>query len=74
MDIEVRLFTTLRKDRFKKRVMDMPDGACLGDLLQQLSIPQEHTSIRLVNGQHAEPDRPLVSNDVVAIFPAIAGG
>ena len=37
MEIEVRLFTTLRKGRFKKRFMDLPDGARLRGLPQQLS-------------------------------------
>ena len=74
MEVEVRLFASLRKGRFKKRVMDLPDVACLGDLLQQLSIPKDHAHIRLVNGHHANPDRQLAPNDVVAIFPAIAGG
>ena len=74
MEVEVRLFAVFRDGRFKKRVMDLPDGSRLRDVLQRLDIAADDVSIALVNGQHSELDRQLASDDVFAVFPALGGG
>jgi len=74
MEVEVRLFAVFRDGRFKKRVMDLPDGSRLRDVLQRLDIAADDVSIALVNGQHSELDRQLASDDVFAAFPALGGG
>ena len=74
MQVEVRLFAAFRKGRFKTRAMDLADGTSLRDLLRELDIPEGKVTMPLVNGRHAELDTPLAADDVVAVFPAIAGG
>lgn len=74
MQVEVRLFASLRKGRFRRQSMDLPGPASLRDLVRRLDIADEEVSLPLVNGQYAKPDRPLQAGDVVALFPAIAGG
>ncbi|KKL09230.1 hypothetical protein LCGC14_2567950 [marine sediment metagenome] len=74
MEVQVRLFAGFREGRFNRRAVEVPDGSCLGDLFEQLDLPKGRATIRMVNGRHAELDCPLAADDVVAIFPAIAGG
>ena len=74
MDIEVRLFAGLRANRFKSKVISLPDGTTLGDLVRQLGIPEREVSLPLVNGQYSNLDRALSANDVASLFPAVAGG
>ena len=78
MHVEVRLFATLREGRFNRRTLDLPEGTSVGGLLERLAIPPgvpgRHVILPLVNGRHAKPDQPLADGDIVAIFPAVAGG
>ncbi len=74
MQVEVRLFAGFREGRFKDRVMDLPDGTSVGDLLGELDIPAEKTNLRLVNGKQTALDRVLADGDVASLFPAIGGG
>ena len=48
--------------------------ATVRELLAQLPLPPEDAKVVLVNGRGAPPDQVLREGDVVAIFPAIAGG
>jgi sulfur carrier protein ThiS len=52
----------------------VPPGATVRDLLAQLPLPPADGKVILVNGRGAPPDHILREGDVVAIFPAIAGG
>jgi len=74
MDVEVRLFATLRQGRFGKKKLAFCDGATVQDVIQQLRIAPEEVSILLVNGQNAQPGRTLRPGDVVSLFPAVGGG
>jgi len=74
MLVQVRLFATFRQGRFKEKEMDFPEGSSLADLLAHLRITEEQARILLVNGLAASPDHKLAPNDVVAIFPPMAGG
>jgi molybdopterin converting factor small subunit len=74
MQIEIRLFAGLRVDRFKKWAVDVAEGACLGDVVQSLGIPVEEVTLPLVNGKYSEMSRPIVADDVLSLFPAVAGG
>jgi molybdopterin converting factor small subunit len=74
MRVTVRLFASLRKGRTKSAVLDLADGAALRAVLQRLEIPEDEVSLRLVNGQFAEFEQVLASEDVVSLFPAIGGG
>jgi sulfur carrier protein ThiS len=78
--VEVELFATLtpylppgHHHQGRARV-ELPDGATVADLAARLGIPPEVPRIVLVNGEEAEPERPLGSGDQVTFFPPLAGG
>jgi molybdopterin synthase sulfur carrier subunit len=74
MEVQVRLFSSLREGRFKRRALELAEPARLGDLLRRLAIAEKHVSISLVNGRFCGLDEPLADRDVVALFPPIGGG
>ena len=74
MLVEVRLFATFRQGRFKEKQMEFPEGSSLADLLAHLQIAEKEARILLVNGIATSPDHKLASNDLVSIFPPMAGG
>jgi molybdopterin converting factor small subunit len=79
MDIEVKLFATLRdylprgSDRFscKLKIEGRPR---VQDIISKLKIPEGIPKIILVNGVHGKNDQTLKEGDVVSIFPPVAGG
>jgi molybdopterin converting factor small subunit len=79
MDIEVKLFATLRdylpkgSDRFSCK-MAVDDHTRVKDILERLKIPEEIPKIILINGVHGKKEQPLKDGDVVSIFPPVAGG
>lgn len=87
MRVQLRLFASLR-DRLPgdRRVhrgrgeLDLPDGASLQDLLDQLAIEPRLAQMVLLNGDQTprgEPPRRqilLEDGDTIAIFPPLAGG
>lgn len=74
MIVEVKLFATFRKNRFKRKSMEVSEGFTLGGILKDLGIPADQAGILLVNGLSADVERVLAEDDVVAVFPAIGGG
>lgn len=79
MDIEVKLFATLRdylpkgSDRFSCK-LKVEGRVRVQDIISKLKIPEEIPKIILVNGIHGKPDQILKGGDVVSIFPPVAGG
>lgn len=74
MNVQVKLFATFRKGRFNTSDVELADGVCVGEVLDQLTIPRDQVGILLVNGRDARPDDALAADDVVSIFPSIGGG
>ena len=74
MEVEIRLFATLRQGRFRKRKLDLHEGITVGKVLKELGIQPREVAILLVNGQDATERVTLRPDDVMALFPAIAGG
>jgi len=74
MEVEVRLFATLRQGRFKTAKMDFASGSKVADVLDRLAIAAQDVAILLVNGREALPQRDLTGGDVVSLFPAVGGG
>ena len=74
MLVKVRLFATFREGRFKEKEMNFPDGSTPSNILNYLQITEKEARILLINGIAASPDQKLAPNDVIAIFPPIAGG
>lgn len=74
MNVDVRLFASLRQGRFQQATMDLREGETLGELLERLQIRPHEVGISMVNGRHASLERTLAEGDSVALFPPIAGG
>jgi molybdopterin synthase sulfur carrier subunit len=79
MQVTVKLFAALTRFGRGERAgtpftIDLPDGATLLDLINQLNIPPEEARVTFVNGLVQEPSYKLKDGDQVGMFPPIAGG
>lgn len=74
MKVEVKLSAALRKGRFGRRTIDLPDGSTVANLLQQLRLTTKEVAVVAVNTQHAARDRRLEAGDEIAIYPPVGGG
>ncbi len=74
MKITVKLFATLRNERFDTKVLDCNEGISVKNLLEIINIDENEVAIIFHNGKHAECDDILSKNDTVAFFPPIGGG
>lgn len=74
MEVEVRLFASLREGRFKQQKISLDNGILMKNLLQQLGISPDEVSVLLVNGRDVSFDQKLKDGDVISIFPPIGGG
>lgn len=79
MQVIVKLFATLRHYGREEQAgmpfeVELPEGATIQDLIQQLKIPLEATRITFVNGIIQESAWKLKDGDVVGMFPPVGGG
>lgn len=81
MQVTVKLFATLRQEAgWSEQVVELADGATVGELLQQLTHAYpalrltERTVYAAVNLAYVQVDHRLVSEEVIAIFPPVSGG
>lgn len=74
MKVTVKLFASLRKDRFAVHDFDFQEGTTVSHILASLQIPEEEAAIIFINARHGEPDSPLKDGDLLAIFPPVGGG
>ena len=74
MEIEVRLFASLRKYANDKSRIELEDGAKVSDFIERIQVPPSEVAIILVDGRHANQDQRLHDGEAVSLFPAIAGG
>src|SRR2546430_14896615 len=79
LKVEVRLFASFltylpAPDPQGAVTLDVPKGSTVDDVARRLRIPSDLARVVLVNGQDAEPGRPLAAGDVIAVFPPLAGG
>jgi molybdopterin converting factor small subunit len=77
--VEVSLFATLGAYLPPSAVgdsviLDVPEGATVGQVLELLGIPEDLDCLRVVNGHDAPLEQPLQSGDVLSMFPPLAGG
>ena len=54
--------------------MLLPEGAAVADVLQQLSLSREKTSLIVVNGEKALMATLLKEGDQITLFPPVSGG
>jgi len=74
MNLEVKLFATLRKPDFQGGIVQLPPEATVRDVVEKMDIPLADVAVILVNGRHAGPETKLTEGDAISLFPAIAGG
>lgn len=74
MEIEIRLFASLRNYANDKSKIELEDGAKVSDFIERIGVPPSEVAIILVNGRHAHQDQRLHDGEAVSLFPAIAGG
>ena len=74
MELEIKLFASLRKFNPELEKIEVDDGITVLELFEKAGIPASEVAIVLVNGRHAKLDQPLLDGETVAVFPPIAGG
>ena len=74
MELEIKLFASLRKFNPELERIEVDDGITILELFDKVGIPPSEVAIVLVNGRHAKLDQPLHDGETVAVFPPIAGG
>jgi len=74
MKITIKLFATLRKERFAVIVKEYKASLTVYQLIREMNIPEDQVTLIVVNNRHAELQRDLHDGDTVALFPPIGGG
>ncbi|OPX96551.1 MAG: ThiS family protein [Syntrophorhabdus sp. PtaB.Bin006] len=74
MRVTVKLFATLRQERFDIDTFDLAENTTVGDIVTKLGIPRNEVTLIFVNGRHADRTTRLADGDSVALFPPVGGG
>ncbi len=83
MKVTVKLFALLGKylptgAADNQAALEVADGATPVAVMDSLNLPREYCHLVLVNGVYVEPGKreslALRENDVLAIWPPVAGG
>jgi sulfur carrier protein ThiS len=74
IQVEVRLFASLRDGRFRRETLEFPEGTKVADALRRLAIPADEVGVQLLNGERAAGEHLLRAGDVLSLFPFVAGG
>jgi molybdopterin converting factor small subunit len=77
--ITLKLFATFRRylppdSQGPACHLEVPVGTPVAEVLNRFEVPTDGAAVILVNGHTAEPTQALQEGDVVAVFPAMAGG
>ena len=72
--VTIKLFAGFRRGRFTSRAREYPPGVTAARIALDLEIPESELGIVLVNGRHADTDRPLQDGETLSLFPMIGGG
>lgn len=74
MQVNVKLFATLRDGRFKEEKTEIKDNGRVMDVIEKYDLPLEEVAICLVNGRDADNEHVLQNGDTVSLFPPVGGG
>lgn len=74
MQVNVKLFATLREGRFKTDTTQLQENSRVLDVIRKYDLPLEEVAICLVNGRDADNEHVLQNGDTVSIFPPVGGG
>jgi len=75
VQIRVKLLGILRDRTPPDNLLQLPDGATLGQALETLNISPNYIHLTMVNDEHQkDPDRVLKDGDELMVMPPVAGG
>ncbi|MEA3336620.1 MAG: MoaD/ThiS family protein [Chloroflexota bacterium] len=79
MEVEVRVFATLRKylpelGVGEPKILEIHEGTTLAELCDQLGLPIAEVKVIMRNGLQAEPEEIIAEGDRIAYIPAVGGG
>lgn len=74
MNVKVKLFATLRKNRFDEKKIVVMDSSSILELMNNIGVNPDDVAIIFVNGRHGNNSIILHEGDDVAFFPPIGGG
>jgi sulfur carrier protein len=74
MDVEIRLFESLKKHQPEGVKVRLTEGSRVTDLLDALGISIDDVGILIVNRSDGRFDQQLQAGDVVTLIPPIGGG
>lgn len=74
MQCTVKLFAYFRNNRFKRQVMDLPEGTTVEMVIDSLGLPRDEVGVTMINSRHCELRQKLAEGNQLAIFPTIGGG
>jgi sulfur carrier protein len=74
MDVEIRLFESLKKHQPRGGKVRLATGSRVSDLLDALGISTDDVGILMVNRADGRFDQLLQNGDVVTLIPPIGGG
>lgn len=74
MEVNVKLFATLRDGRFKEEKANINENTQISDVISKYNIPKEEVKICLVNGRDADLNQTLKNGDTLSLFPPVGGG
>ena len=79
MKVEVHLYATLgqflpEEVKEAEGVIDIEEGLTVGELMQQLNVPDEKVKLVFIDNSHADKDSVLKEGNRLGIFPPVGGG
>ena len=74
MRVRVSLYSALRIDRFGEDEVELPEGATVTDLADQLQIALQDIGIVMVNACSGTFQQGLQPGDRITLIPPIGGG
>jgi sulfur carrier protein ThiS len=74
MQIQVKTFATLKKFEPEGAMLEIAEGAKLGDVLDALGIQADEVKLLFINGVHSKVDTVINAGDKISLFPAVGGG
>jgi molybdopterin converting factor small subunit len=78
MQVHVKLYSRFRRhlppDARGEATVELPDGATLGELVDQLGLVKPVKLITVNGQQETDRGRPLGEGDSVRLFPIVVGG
>ncbi len=79
MRIQVKLYAALRQYQPELRrgealVLDVPHGTTVGQAVRQAGIPDNIPFVAMVNSSVSKLEHVLGEDDMLSLFPPVAGG